>query len=128
MDRLLGTYRPMIRGKKWYWPLVINTINVSVVAAWSCNAVISPMTHPEFRREIAICLLYISYGRMNQSNQKISSLTKSIITKSQQPKDDAKFARKIHGTSAKNATFDYIQTKMQFVLICIMEIVTSGHL
>ena len=20
MDRLLGTYRPMIRGKKWYWP------------------------------------------------------------------------------------------------------------
>ena len=59
MDRLLGTYRPMIRGKKWYWPLVINAINVSVVAAWRihCNAVVSPMNHLEFRREIAICLL-----------------------------------------------------------------------
>ena len=59
MDRLLGTYRPMIRGKKWYWPLVINAINVSVVAAWRihCNAVVSPMTHLEFCREIVICLL-----------------------------------------------------------------------
>ena len=59
MDRLLGTYWPMIQGKKWHWPLVINAINVSVVAAWRihCNAVVSPMTHLEFRREIAICLL-----------------------------------------------------------------------
>ena len=59
MDRLLGTYRPMIRGKKWYWPLVINAINVSLVAAWRihCNAVVSPLTHLEFCREIAIWLL-----------------------------------------------------------------------
>ena len=59
MDRLLGTYWPMIRGKKWYWPLVINAINVSVVAAWRvhCNAVVSPMNHLEFCCEIAICLL-----------------------------------------------------------------------
>ena len=59
MDRLLGIYRPMILGKKWYWPLVINAINVFVVAAWRmhCNAVVSPMTHLEFRREIAIFLL-----------------------------------------------------------------------
>ena len=33
MDRLLGSYRPLIFGKKWYWPLIINAINVSVVAA-----------------------------------------------------------------------------------------------
>ena len=32
MDRLLGSYHPMIRGKKWCWPLIINAINVSVVA------------------------------------------------------------------------------------------------
>ena len=59
MDRLLGTYWPIIRGKKWYWPLVINAINVSVVAAWRihCNAVVSPMTHLEFPCKIAICLL-----------------------------------------------------------------------
>ena len=39
--------------------MVINAVNVSVVAAWRihCNAVVSPMTHLEFRREITICLL-----------------------------------------------------------------------
>ena len=59
MDQLLATYLPMIRSKKWYWPLVINAINVSVVAAQRthCIAVVSPMTHLEFRCEIAICLL-----------------------------------------------------------------------
>ena len=34
IDRLLGSYRPIIRDKKWYWPLIINAINISVVAAW----------------------------------------------------------------------------------------------
>ena len=49
----------MIRGKKWYWLLVINAINFSVVVAWRihCNAVVSLMTHLEFPHEIAICLL-----------------------------------------------------------------------
>ena len=119
MDQLLGTYWPMIWGKKWYWPLVINAINVSVVAAWRihCNAVTSPMTHLEFCREIAICLLK---SPMEVQTKVISDLTRSIITKSQQPKDDT--TRKIHGTIAKNATFDYIQAKEQFVLICFMEI------
>jgi len=34
MDRLLSSYRPMIRGKKWWWPLFLNALNVSIVAAW----------------------------------------------------------------------------------------------
>ena len=33
-DQLLGAYRPSIRGKKWWWPLFINVLNISVVAAW----------------------------------------------------------------------------------------------
>ena len=32
MDMLLGSYRPTIRGKKWYFPLVTNAINVSIAA------------------------------------------------------------------------------------------------
>ena len=32
-DCLLGSYRPTTRGKKWYWPLFINELNVSIVAA-----------------------------------------------------------------------------------------------
>ena len=59
MDRLLGSYRLMMRGKKWYWPVIINAINVSVVAAWQlhCAVAETPKSHLEFRREIATCLL-----------------------------------------------------------------------
>ena len=131
MNRLLGTYRPMIQGKKWYWPLITNAINVSVVAAWRihCNAVVSPMIHPEFLREIAICLLISPMKeRTKVTGGTLPSLPKDIqfdqinhyeITTTQR---GCKFAGKIHGASAKNATFNYIQTKVQFVLICIMEI------
>ena len=47
MDRLLGYYRPMIRGKKWWWPLVMNLVNVSIVAAWKLYSAI----HPEERKK-----------------------------------------------------------------------------
>ena len=59
MDRLLASYRPTIRGKKWYWPLFINALNVSVVAAWRvhCKVADEPLSHLDFRREIAVCLL-----------------------------------------------------------------------
>ena len=59
MDRLLGSYRPSIHGKKWYWPSVINGLNVLVVATWRlhCALAAKPMSHLAFRRKIALCLL-----------------------------------------------------------------------
>ena len=50
MDQLLSSYRQSIRGKKWYWPLVINGLNVSVVAAWRlhCALAAKPMSHFAF--------------------------------------------------------------------------------
>ena len=50
MDQLLGSYQQSIRGKKWYWPLVINGLNVSVVAAWRlhCALAAKPMSHFAF--------------------------------------------------------------------------------
>ena len=33
MDCLMVSYRPSIRGKKWYWPLFTNMLNITVVAA-----------------------------------------------------------------------------------------------
>ena len=50
MDQLLGSYRQSIREKKWYWPLVINGLNVSVVAAWRlhCALAAKPMSHFAF--------------------------------------------------------------------------------
>ena len=59
MDRLLSTYRPSIRGKKWYWPLFTNYLNLTVVAAWRMYCLINDVEicHLEFRRRITICLL-----------------------------------------------------------------------
>ena len=31
LDHTLSDLRPVIRGKKWYWPLVINTLNITFV-------------------------------------------------------------------------------------------------
>ena len=50
MDQLLGSYRQSTRGKKWYWPLVVNGLNVSVVAAWCLHCALGakPMSHFAF--------------------------------------------------------------------------------
>ena len=59
MDRLLSSYRPKIRGKKSYWPLFANALNLSVVAAWRlhCNLEDKPLSHLAFRRYISVCML-----------------------------------------------------------------------
>ena len=64
LDRLLGSYRPTIRGK-WYWHLFINVPNVSIVAAWQiqCHVEVSKMSHLDFCLEITLCLLNSSKVR-----------------------------------------------------------------
>ena len=59
MNRLLSANRPGVRGKKWYWPLITNALNISVVAAWRlhCALAVKPMSHITFRREVTLCLL-----------------------------------------------------------------------
>ena len=37
MNRLLEAYRPTIRGKQWYWPVLVNLLNTTVVAAWKIH-------------------------------------------------------------------------------------------
>ncbi|KRZ65505.1 PiggyBac transposable element-derived protein 3 [Trichinella papuae] len=50
LDRLLAVYRPTVRGKKWYWPLFANAINVATVAAWRihCEGEQRALSHLEF--------------------------------------------------------------------------------
>lgn len=52
-------FRPLIRGKKWWWPLFTNALNISVVAAWRLHCAVSPnpISHLDFRREVTLCLL-----------------------------------------------------------------------
>jgi hypothetical protein len=65
LDRLLSQYRPLIRSKKWWWPLFSNTINITVVAAWRFYCQLHPncgVSHLDFRRNIVLCLLKRSEG------------------------------------------------------------------
>lgn len=61
LDRLLGSYRPTIMAKKWWWPLFINALNMSVVAAWRLHTQLHPThqqsSHLDFRRAVTLCLL-----------------------------------------------------------------------
>ena len=61
-DRLCGAYRPNIRGKKWYLPLVLYAINKSVVAAWRLHCAMDEtnMSHLDFRREVTLCFIKVS--------------------------------------------------------------------
>lgn len=70
MDRLLSSYRPMIRGKKWWWPLFVNILNLSVVAAWRayCNLHHDGMDHLTFRREIVLTLLKAEGKKRQQTS------------------------------------------------------------
>jgi len=61
MDRLLSAYRPTIKGKKWWWNLFVNALNMAVVAVWRVHCYVSESsansTHLEFRRQVTLGLL-----------------------------------------------------------------------
>ena len=58
MERLLASYRPTIRGKKWYWLLFTNMLNIAVVPAWRshCATNNTKLSHLEFLRHITMRL------------------------------------------------------------------------
>lgn len=58
-DRLVSSYRPVLRSQKWWWPLFSQVLNTSIVAAWKVHCALSEkaMSHLEFWRSIVLCLL-----------------------------------------------------------------------
>ena len=50
----LSSLRLVIRGEKWYWPLVTNAINIAFVYYWRLYCIVSGKTIPQkdFRRQI----------------------------------------------------------------------------
>ena len=70
VDRLLEAYRPTIRGKKWYWPLFVNILNTTVVAAWKihCQIGYKKITHINFGRQVTLCLLKVQQHRKIESS------------------------------------------------------------
>ena len=51
MDRALSEFRPCIHGKKWYWPLLVNALNISVVYTYRFYCILKKkfVPHKEFR-------------------------------------------------------------------------------
>ncbi|KRX84592.1 PiggyBac transposable element-derived protein 3 [Trichinella sp. T6] len=63
MDKVLSSYRPKLRSKKWWWNLFSQALNMAVVAAWKLHmelhtATNNRLSHLQFRREITIHLLH----------------------------------------------------------------------
>ncbi|KAL1480237.1 hypothetical protein MTO96_051205 [Rhipicephalus appendiculatus] len=64
MDRLLGSYRPRLRSKKWWWNLFSNGLNMAVIAGWLVHCELhkgtdAAMTHIAFRRDVTMSLLQL---------------------------------------------------------------------
>lgn len=62
LDRLLGSYRPLFRSKKWYWNLFSNALNMAVAAGWILHLHLhknttAELSHLNFRREVTLNLL-----------------------------------------------------------------------
>ena len=54
LDMLLGSYRPNLRSRKWWWPLFSNALNIVVVAAFKIHksACVDQLSHLDFRIEV----------------------------------------------------------------------------
>jgi DNA excision repair protein ERCC-6 len=76
-DRLLSSYRPVLRSRKWWWPLFSNILNAAVVAAWRlhCSATVGigiSLSHLEFRRMVVLCLLKESRDAQRSGGRHVS--------------------------------------------------------
>ena len=75
LDHALFGLRLVIRGKKWYWPLAINVINIAFVHSWRLYRIVSAETIPQkdFRRHILGIMIRQSKPRvlilLQQSSQ-----------------------------------------------------------
>ena len=68
IDRLAESYCPSILDKKWYWPLFINVVNLSVIAAWrlNCKTCQENLSHLQFCSQITLCLLKAGRQRVRK--------------------------------------------------------------
>ena len=59
LDQALSDSRPVICGKKWYWPLVINATNIAFVYSWWLYLIVSGKTisQKDFRRLIVSIMI-----------------------------------------------------------------------
>ena len=62
-DNMVANYRIGIRGKKWWWLIFSNYVDVSIVNTWKLWRVVHPtesMSLLKFRREVSVTYLRAS--------------------------------------------------------------------
>ncbi|GFQ72952.1 piggyBac transposable element-derived protein 3 [Trichonephila clavata] len=62
LDRLLRTYQPLFRNKKWYWNLLSNALYMADVSGWILHLHLhkgtkAEQSHLNFRGELTLNLL-----------------------------------------------------------------------
>ena len=59
LDNFVAKYRIAVKGKKWWWPLFINYVDIALCNAWSLHRRVhgKRMDLLEFRRRVAVALL-----------------------------------------------------------------------
>ena len=84
LDRLLRSYRPKIRCKKWWWNLFSNGLNTIVIAAWSLHCQTNGkncMTHLEFKREISTVAMKVGLESFRSRKEgPTSSLINDVVS------------------------------------------------
>ena len=85
LDRALSDLRPVIFRKIWYWPLVINAINIEFVYSWRLYRIFSGETIPQydFRQHIVGTII-------RQSRPRVTSVD-SLPTKSRKVADEVRY-------------------------------------
>ena len=71
VDQALRKFRPAIRGKKLYFPLLVNELNIGIVYAWRLYQIITNKTVPEkpLIRSIVRILLKAAFNRTYEHRQ-----------------------------------------------------------
>ena len=76
MDQAINVYKPIIRNRKWYWPLFIYILQVSVYNAWKLSRKLQPgkngkMSFLQFTRDIVstYLILYKKKKRTGKTNK-----------------------------------------------------------
>ncbi|XP_068212129.1 piggyBac transposable element-derived protein 3-like [Palaemon carinicauda] len=105
LDRALANYRPSILGKKWYWTLLVNAINIAVVFSWRVYqlATDKESKQKDFRRNLVTIMLKQSQPRPSAASRPGPSflfleqleLTTETITQKAVQFGDVLYARRI---------------------------------
>ena len=121
MDRLLSSYRPMIRGKKWYWPLFINALNITIVAAWRAHCAIEETRCPTWTSGEKLRFAFWSSVTRSRGRRLVVGFLRYYQTEFEEtvsatrrkvaPKAGAKFVKKMPGTDVESVVWGSTTTK-----------------